>query len=269
MGNILEALQKAHRQKRERVDKLQGEFESSVRTEGDGLRAPDLLLLENPTSGAAEQFHMARNMIRQSGRERPIRTLLVTSPQRVSGASLVTCNLAAAFVSEPEGEILIVDTVPGGQRLSASFGADGLPGLFTYLAGVPGDAVDPDELLPLCRKTDIRRLHFLPAGRPEGMQDSPFLRSELGEVPRVLAEYYRVVFIDAPPVLENMDVAVFAAAADAVILVVESGVTSREGLARSVQLLRGSGSNLLGCILSGASEDIPRWLRRILVGPSA
>jgi Mrp family chromosome partitioning ATPase len=78
-----------------------------------------------------------------------------------------------------------------------------------------------------------------------------------------------MVLIDAPPVLENMDVAVFAAVPDAVLLVVESGVTSRESLVRSVQLLRGSGANLLGCILSGASQDVPRWLRRILVGPSA
>jgi len=269
MGNILEALQKAHRQKRERVDKLQGEFEGSVRIEGEGLRAPNLVILEDPTSRAAEQFHMARNVIRSSAREQPLRSILVTSPQRVAGSPIVTCNLAAAFVSEPEGDTLIVDTVPGGRRLSASFGAHGLPGLYTYLAGVPGDTVDPDELLPLCRKTDIRRLQFLPSGPPEGTPDSPFLRSELSEVPRVLSEYYRVVFIDAPPVLDNMDVAVFAAVPDAVVLVVESGVTSRESLVRSVQLLRGSGANLLGCILSGASQDVPRWLRRILVGPSA
>lgn len=268
MGNILDALQKAHRQKRERVEHLRGAYEDSGVGEGGGLKCPRLVILDDPTSATAEQFHMARNIIRQEGMNAPIKTVLITSPMSTQGGPLVTANLAASFVTEPEGDVLLIDAIPGGQRLSAAFGATALPGLYTYLAEASQAGIDPDLLLPLCVKTPVRRLQLLPAGTP-ALGDSPFLQRELAEVLRTLTDYYRMIFLDVPPVLENMDVAVFAAVADAVILVVESGSTSRDSLARGVQLLRGSGASVLGCILSGASETVPRWLRRLLVGPSA
>jgi Mrp family chromosome partitioning ATPase len=181
---------------------------------------------------------------------------------------MVTCNLAATFVSEPEGNVLLLDTSPGGQRLSAAFGAASLPGLYTYIEGRPADLVDPDEVLSLCRKTKIRRLQLLPSGELTRAADSPFLQAGLTETHRVLTEYFRLVFLDAPPILEDLDVAVFAAVPDAVLLVVEAGVTSRADLARTAQLLHGSGANLLGCILCGAKDQMPSWLRRLLMGPS-
>jgi Mrp family chromosome partitioning ATPase len=269
MGNILEALQKAHREKRERLDQLKGEYEQPTPEGGERLRSPGLIITADPSSLAAEQLRIARNMIRAHERERPIRTVVVSSPSTVPGASLVTCNLAAVFASEPGGEVLLLDAAPGGRGLSSLFGATELPGLYTFVTGKLESASDPEELLPLCRETDVDRLRFLPPGPPSDVPSSPFLQGGLSQVPVVLADHFRVVIIDAPAILENMDVAVFSGMADGVILVVGAGYTSKEDLLRSVQLLRGSGSNLLGCILSGAMESIPRWLRRLLmVGPA-
>lgn len=265
MGNILEALQKAHREKQDRVGQLRDEYEHSASNGVETLRAPRLVIVSEPSSPGAEQFRIARNMIRAQERERPIRTVLMTAPTAAPGTSLVTCNLAAVYASEPMGEVLLLDTVPGGSGLSGLFGAADLPGLYTFLSGKLGTGVDPDELISLCRKTAVSGLRLLPPGPASDTPSAPFLQRGLERIPNALADHFRAVILDAPAVLENMDVAVFAGMADAVVLVVEAGVTSKEELLRSVQLLRGSGANLIGCILSGGMDSVPRWLRRLLL----
>lgn len=267
MGNILDALQKAHREKRGRSGQLKREYEESAPGEGEVLQCPRLVVTSDPSSPAAEQFRIARNLIRTQERERPMRTVLVSAPKPVPNEVLVTCNLAAVYASEPGPDVLLLDAVPGGRGLSAWFGASELPGLYSFVGGRAGSVDDPEELLPLCWKTGVERLRLLPSGPASDVPSSPFLQGALRQVPEVLADHFRVMIFDAPAILENMDVAVFSAMVDAVILVVAAGSTSKEDLLRSVQLLRGSGSNLLGCILSDAVESIPRWLRRLLMVP--
>jgi len=265
MGNILDALQKAHREKRERLEGLKGEYSRPTPEGGEELRCPRLVITSDPNSAAAEQFRIARNIIRAQESQRPIRTVLLTTPSRGPGAATVACNLGAVYASEPGGEVLLLDTFPKGGALSALFGASDLPGVYSFVSGKLASVVDPEELIPLCRKTSVAGVRLLPSGPATDAPSAPFLQSGLGRISTVLSEHFRVVLMDAPSIMEDMDVAVFAAMADAVILVVQAGATSKEDLLRSVQLLRGSGSNLLGCILSGGMESVPRWLRRLMM----
>ena len=75
---------------------------------------------------------------------------------------------------------------------------------------------------------------------------SPRLRTIL----ETLTKRYDMVMVDAPPILSVADTRIVAPLTDALILVLRSGVTQREGAMEAYQLIQEDGVALLGTVLT-------------------
>jgi hypothetical protein len=76
------------------------------------------------------------------------------------------------------------------------------------------------------------------------------------------------ILVEAPPLDTTADAALLARACDGLVLVVESGVTSRESLLRAVRIAEASGCRLLGLVMSEPRQGLPDWVRRLVSGTS-
>jgi len=78
-----------------------------------------------------------------------------------------------------------------------------------------------------------------------------------------------LVIVEGPPLDGSVEAALLAKACDGLLLVVESGVTPSESLAKSVELAGAAGCRLLGVVMTGARSWLPPWIRRLFPGPAA
>ena len=91
------------------------------------------------------------------------------------------------------------------------------------------------------------------------------------DIQRQLQEWLRsslsgsdLLVIEAPGVLSSTDTLLLAKACDGLALVVEPLVTDRKALKAAVDRARTSDCRIMGLVVSGHREWLPRWLRRLL-----
>lgn len=78
---------------------------------------------------------------------------------------------------------------------------------------------------------------------------------------------YDLVVIEAPPVLSSVEASLLGKACDGLVMVVEPMVTSRRALRTATARARASGCPLLGLLVVGARDWLPRWLQRFFDHP--
>src|SRR5205085_505193 len=75
-----------------------------------------------------------------------------------------------------------------------------------------------------------------------------------GSLINALREQADVVLVDSPPVVPVTDASIIAGIADATLLVVTVGETTRSQLRRAIELLRQVDARLIGCVLNGVGD---------------
>lgn len=244
--------------------RIQEMLDDTVRSEDDAVRClPDLPVLAQipmvaewknrrrpggralapPGSPAAEAYRALRTAVQFAVLDRPLRVLQVTSPASGEGKTSTSANLAATLaqagtrtvlaccdlrhprageilgVSHPSG---LTSVVVGEEPLSAAF--EEVPGQENLVVLGPGPLPpNPSELLG--------------SARTAGVFTSLRAAADL-------------VVVDSPPVLPVTDAAVVSRLADAVLLVVEVGVTTRRQLRRAAELLRHVDAPIIGMVLN-------------------
>ena len=186
--------------------------------------------------------------------DRPLGTILVTSPSMRDGKSTTAANLAISMAQGGNPVWLINCDLRRPAALDRAFAHRNGSGLTTVLAGL--SSVD-DALVP----TGVEGLYYLPAG-PSVPSPSDLLGSLRLE--RFLAEAKNrvsVVVLDSPPVTLSDSLAL-STKADGVLLVVRLGETPRARAQDAVRQLRGVGANLLGIVLNA----VPAARRRFGYG---
>jgi len=206
----------------------------------------ELILASNPLSPVSEAFRVLRTNIRFSSVDRPLRTILVTSPGPTEGKSLTVVNLATAM-AQGGFSVAAVDADLRRPRLHHLFGLQPRGGLTGALLeeSLNGrlQPVDVADGLVTLLSGDL-------PPNPAEMLGSERMRRLLD----ALAQEVDVVLIDSPPVLPVTDAAVLAPAVDGVLLVVEAGETRREMARRAVESLRQVGANLIGVVINGVGS---------------
>ena len=196
-----------------------------------------------PSSTGAEAFRMLRTSIRFAALDRPLRTIVVTSPGPSEGKSTVAVNLATVL-AQAGHRTLLLDADLRRPVLHSVFGRRKKPG-FTDMV-LLGSA-DRDTISP----TGIDRLWCLPSGTiPPSPADLLNSAATEGLLTRLAAEYDYVV-IDSPPVLVAADTAIISARADATVMVVRAGKTGTEAIEHARQTLQRAGARVAGFIVNG------------------
>ncbi|MBV9084118.1 MAG: polysaccharide biosynthesis tyrosine autokinase, partial [Acidobacteriaceae bacterium] len=222
-------------------------------TTGDGAHDEGanqaLVSWQNKPEIVTESFRSALASILLGGAtgKRP-RVILLTSASRGEGKTSTATNLSIA-VSEINRRVLLIDADTRKPQLHHAFGVPNTWGLTdvlrerTNLADVP--------LEGLARETSIPNLYLLPSG-PAPANIANLLCSErlASLIERVRTEFDTVV-IDTPPMAYISDARLLAQLADAVVLVVRAGQTTREEALAIKERLVADGIRVSGTILNG------------------
>ena len=215
----------------------------SQKAAGNGNSA--LTILHAPGSEMAESFRVLRTSILLSSAPQPPQVLLVTSAHPSEGKTFASVNLALALAQRGD-RVLLID---GDLRKPSVLKTLGLPdgkgrGLSTVLTG----AHDLDQALQVF--TESPNLWVLPPG-PIPPNPAELVSSQPMEaLVRELRERFEHIVLDSPPLLLVTDGILLSTFADGVILVVESGGTSRGALHRVRRILDRAGANTLGAVLN-------------------
>jgi Mrp family chromosome partitioning ATPase len=193
----------------------------------------------------AESYRQLRTQLLHKLRENNWRTLAVTSPNAHAGKTLTALNLAISLSMEVNQTVLLVELDLRNPSILDKLGLDAKYGLIDCLEGRV-------ELKDVLINPGFERLVILPnlpgtAHRSE-LLTSPQMHALLDDI--VSRYESRIIIFDLPAVLEDDDALLFAPHADALLMVVEDGVSTRNEIERAQQLLRGK--PLIGTVLNKA-----------------
>jgi len=212
-----------------------------------------LIVKSAPHSTAAEMVRQLRTNILLAQPGKRISTLLVTSPAPRDGKTLVAANLAASIASAGM-RVALVDCDLRHPSLHELFDLPNIQGLTDLLD--PSAAQEHALLDSVLLATSVPGLMLLPAGRPPL---DPMMLLASPRLPALLDSLHDqadIVILDSPPVVAMPDAVILAALADATLLVVAAGGTSRRLLqAARNRLAEHEGSRLPGLVFNYTSPS--------------
>ncbi|MCA9867220.1 MAG: CpsD/CapB family tyrosine-protein kinase [Anaerolineae bacterium] len=205
-----------------------------------------LVTITDPRSPASEAYRALRTNLSFYSLDKPLRTLIVTSPAAGEGKSTTAANLAVTMAQSGRRTIL-VDCDLRRPTLHELFGLPMSPGLTNVVMEEGGE-------LPL-QQTAVDNLWLLSSGpKPPNPADMlGALRME--QIIAQLAERAEMVLFDAPPVMAASDATILGAKTDGVLLVVQAGKTRRDHSERARQVLEKAGVRIVGAALTNAPKD--------------
>lgn len=208
----------------------------------------DLITHHDSRSQLAEAYKELRTATLLASPDQPPRTILVTSCLPEEGKSLTSLNLAIALAQSGK-RVLLVDADLRRPRLHRALGINNEHGISTYLSGN-----SPVERL--IRDTVVPNLRVLTSGPiPPNPSELLGSRNFLALVQEFAESggYDHLIF-DSPPLLSVADPIVVATVLDGTILVIQSGKTPREALARGAAKLRHANVKVLGAVLNSVTD---------------
>jgi capsular exopolysaccharide synthesis family protein len=197
-----------------------------------------------PRSPVAEAFRALRTNLEFSAKEKPIKTIIVTSGGPGEGKTTIASNLAAIF-SHSGKKVILMDADLRRPRVHQYTGISNRIGLSDLLGSGQENAVD-DYVQKL---ENIPDLSIVPSGGlpsdPTNLLGSENMKNLLG----TLSNSYDYVVVDAPPMLVA-DPQVLLGMADGVLLVVVPGQTRKEVVRAVKEQVEHSGVRLLGVVFN-------------------
>jgi polysaccharide biosynthesis transport protein len=220
---------------------------------GSGRRrsspAVELTSWQSSSSRIAESFRatlMSMLFARHNG-DRP-RTLVVTSAGPMEGKSTVAANLGVVL-AQMGIRVLLIDADLRKPRLHTIFGIEAQMGLIGVLDRMRASEEETEDEICV-RATELPGLSLLPAGGTTADSTSLLYGDRLAKLLRRLRDRYDMVLVDTPPMLEIPDARIIGRVADATILVVRAGVTTRTAVTAASQRLADDGIDLMGAIVN-------------------
>lgn len=171
--------------------------------------------------------------------------LTISSPSAGDGKSFVSLNLAVAFADLGRSTVLVDGDIRRGE-VHRMLGAQRTPGLTDYLRG----DVSADTVI---QQTGFETLQLISSGTR--LQNGPELlaTSQMGELLQKLRSEYEVIIVDSPPLGAGADPYILSTLTGNLIMVLRTGVTSRELAEVKLELVDRLPIRLLGAVLN----DVP------------
>lgn len=180
------------------------------------------------------------------------KSFLITSSNRGEGKSTMSSWLALTIAQFPKKKVLLVDADLRRPRAHKIFGLNNDYGLRDCLA----EGLDPMRAV---QETPVANLQLMTAGahtpEPGRLFESEGLKDVFGK----LTFYYDIVIVDSAPVLAVSDTLFLCSEIESILLVVLAGVTPREVVHRTKDILDDSQANLVGVILNNATQVLPYY----------
>jgi capsular exopolysaccharide synthesis family protein len=204
-------------------------------------RGKTLVLGSNREGAEGEPYRSLRTAVRFLDPDRPLRSLLVSSPTAGDGKTTTAANLAIALALSGE-RVIVVDGDLRRAGLTTAMGLERSVGLTSVVMGRSTIEDACQEWAP--------NLLVLTSG-PLPPNPSEILGSQaVAGVIRNLEQRCDIVIIDTPPILPVADAVALGAQVDAVVLVVRHGSTPRTAAAAARRRLESVGARVVGYVLN-------------------
>jgi succinoglycan biosynthesis transport protein ExoP len=203
---------------------------------------PLAVTLENPESPAAESYRSLRTSLQFVGDQRAPRLVQVTSSGPGEGKTSTLCNLGVVLARAGQ-RVAVVDCDLRRARLHEFFGCQNTVGFTSVFLG-------HTALGGAMQKAGDLDLWLLAAGPLPPNPSELLAARKTGEILHSLASNFDVVLLDCPPVLPVTDATALSVWVEATVLVASAGITRKEDLQRSVEVLLQADVPLVGAVLN-------------------
>jgi polysaccharide biosynthesis transport protein len=211
----------------------------------EGAAATARGLLDQPYSPEAEAIRGLHAAIVSSRNGRTPQIVLVVSPLPNEGKTTISVGLAQALAQH--SRVCLVDTDLRKPGVGRALGIDAQCGLAEVLSGSarPEEVIVADPRLP--------NLRVVPAGSSRPYPATALNSTAMRKLLIDLRQHYDFIIIDSAPVIPYADVRIMSPMADGIVLVARSGITTREAMARTKEILGDvQGAPILNVVLNGA-----------------
>lgn len=214
--------------------------------------AVELVTQVRPQSQMAESYRALRTSLLLSHLGAPPKVIMVTSALPQEGKTTTSIN-CAVVLAQKGVRVLLVDADLRRPSIHKTLGMGPRSGLSNVLTGSATlqQAISRSPILP--------NLSVLTAGtpppNPAELLASPNMRDILTE----LRDQYDHIVLDTPPTLSVTDAVVLSQRADAIVLVIRSGQTTKQALRRSRDILMQVNAKVSGVLLNAVDLSSPDY----------
>ncbi len=212
------------------------------------MTTPNLITLANPRSPAAEAYRTMRTNIMFAALDKPIQTLIVTSPSPEDGKSTLLANLAVTLAQSGHNTIL-VDADLRRPSQHTIWGLSNERGLTSLM--IDTKLID----IPPLQSTSVEQLSILTSGPTPPNPADLLLSKQMDAVIAALKTRADYILFDAPPVLAVTDAPLLASKVDGLLLVLKAGTTRRDHAERARDILQRAHVRIIGVALNNAPNE--------------
>ena len=214
--------------------------------------AVELVTQVRPQSQMAESYRALRTSLLLSNLGGPPKVIMVTSALPREGKTTTSIN-SAVVLAQKGVRVLLIDADLRRPSIHKTLGMGPHSGLSNVLTGSTtlDQAITRTSILP--------NLFVLPAGTPPPNPAELLASSNMRDVLAQLRGEYDHIVIDTPPSLSVTDAVVLSPRADAVVLVIRSGQTTKQALRRSRDILTQVNAKVVGVLLNAVDLSSPDY----------
>jgi polysaccharide biosynthesis transport protein len=208
----------------------------------------ELVTWQDRPSLLAEDYRNALTSILAANAKGRPRVILITSAGHGEGKSSTVSNLGIAL-AEINQRVLLIDADLRKPRLHDIFNLPNTWGLSDLLREKSSLLDCPIEAL--ARKSEVDGLYVLPSGPGTVSITNLLYSTRMADLVERVRNDFDITIIDTPPMSYLSDARVLGQLADAAILVIRAGRTTRAEARTAKQRLVDDGIKVLGTILNG------------------
>jgi succinoglycan biosynthesis transport protein ExoP len=214
--------------------------------------AVELITQVRPQSQMAESYRALRTSLLLSNLGAPPKVIMVTSALPQEGKTTTSIN-CAVVLAQKGIRVLLIDADLRRPSIHKTLGMGPRSGLSNVLTGSATleQAITRSSILP--------NLDILPAGTPPPNPAELLASTNMRDVLQELRGKYDHVVVDTPPTLSVTDAVVLSPRADAIVLVIRSGQTTKQALRRSRDILMQVNAKVSGVLLNAVDLSSPDY----------
>jgi polysaccharide biosynthesis transport protein len=214
--------------------------------------AVELVTQSRPRSQMAESYRALRTSLLLTFAGGPPKVILITSALPEEGKTTTSVN-SAIVLAQKGTTVLLIDADLRRPSIHKTLGMGPKIGLSNVLTGAATlqQAIIPSTILP--------ELFILPAGTPPPNPAELLASTKMKNVLEELRKQFDHIVIDSPPTLSVTDAVVMSTSADAVVLVIRSGHTTKPALRRARDILLQVNARVCGVLVNAVDLSSPDY----------
>jgi exopolysaccharide transport family protein len=214
--------------------------------------AVELITQVRPQSQMAESYRALRTSLLLSNLGAPPKVIMVTSALPQEGKTTTSIN-CAVVLAQKGIRVLLIDADLRRPSIHKTLGMGPRSGLSNVLTGSATleQAITRSPILP--------NLNVLPAGTPPPNPAELLASTNMRDMLDQLRGQYDHIVVDTPPTLSVTDAVVLSPRADAIVLVIRSGQTTKQALRRSRDILMQVNAKVSGVLLNAVDLSSPDY----------